>query len=248
MAGMSAPFKPFGTRDDASAESGCASRSGEGQRGAEAFGPSSGRVRPRIGSALAEKIHDGPLQDLAAMSLKLAAMSKGGERDQAEDVHELYALVLRATRDLRNVIDPDYVEPAPRSLAAQLRELGASFSEQWGIRCDVDVSDHHCRFDHDVADVIYRSVNELLANVRKHSQASRVEITSMADTHGNIEVRVRDNGIGLASSQWRGTPFEGGGFGLWSIEHRMSSFGGSMTIDGSDGVCVTLSVPAPRAC
>lgn len=192
---------------------------------------------------MAEQIHDGPLQDLTAISLKLAAMQRAGHTDIRQDILEVEALVQSVTRDLRGIIDASYVDAVCSDLPAQLTELARSFRSQSGLECEVAIHAEHAQLQSDLSDVIYRSVGELLTNVRKHARASRVVLSSAFDDDGNVTFRVCDNGIGLPTFQWRGTPFEGGGFGLWSIEHALSSYGGLIRIDGSDGLDATIVLP-----
>lgn len=197
----------------------------------------------RGNKGMAEQIHDGPLQHLAALSLKLAAMQKAQSAEIATEVLELSSLVEAATRELRQIIDAVYVESALWDLGDQLRELGRTFEQQSGIRCTVAIDPAHVRFDSTLGDVVYRSVGELLTNVRKHARANRVEISSAVEDQGNVILTVHDDGIGLSTFQWRGTPFEGGGFGLWSIEHALSAYGGEVRVDCAQGLKVAIVLP-----
>jgi two-component system NarL family sensor kinase len=101
----------------------------------------------------------------------------------------------------------------------------------------------HTRFGPAVSDVLYRSVRELLANVRKHAQATEVRITGQFRADGCVAISVADNGIGMPAVNRRGNPFQGGGFGLWSIEHRLGEFGGFLEIEGGTGVSATVVLP-----
>jgi signal transduction histidine kinase len=78
--------------------------------------------------------------------------------------------------------------------------------------------------------VVFRVLQEALNNVGKHSGADRV-LVSLRKTDGNIELEIRDNGVGFDSS----TVFEGGrfrnGFGLASMRERTESSGGLLVIE-----------------
>jgi signal transduction histidine kinase len=58
-----------------------------------------------------------------------------------------------------------------------------------------------------------------------------------------VAISVADDGIGMQASGRRGNPFEGGGFGLWSIEHRLAEFGARLEIEGEDGLRATVVLP-----
>ena len=89
--------------------------------------------------------------------------------------------------------------------------------------------------------VLFRSVRELLMNVVKHAQASRVRITINRD-EDDVSITVSDNGTGFDSDAVSGN---NNGFGLFSIRERMKRLGGYCEIKGKpgDGTDVVLAVP-----
>ena len=60
-------------------------------------------------------------------------------------------------------------------LHARLLELCEEFRAQGDIGCEVALDESHTRFDEEVSEVVFRTVRELLANVRQHAQAKQVE-------------------------------------------------------------------------
>jgi signal transduction histidine kinase len=92
-----------------------------------------------------------------------------------------------------------------------------------------------------------RAVREAVANVAKHSRASRATI-SIRFHPGAVAVRVRDDGVGFPERQ----PGSAGGgrHGLAGMQRRVRSCGGRLRIGGrssvaSSGGCVCLVVPLP---
>ena len=79
--------------------------------------------------------------------------------------------------------------------------------------------------------------------MRKHAQATEVTVSSRLRPDGGVALTVEDNGVGLSSVNRRANPFEGGGFGLWSIDHRLTAFGGYLELAGDTGVRATVVVP-----
>ena len=71
----------------------------------------------------------------------------------------------------------------------------------------------------------------------------RRAVTSRLRHDGEIAITVADNGVGLQSVTQRKHPFEGGGFGLWSIEHRLGELGGTLEMANDSGLRATVVVP-----
>jgi signal transduction histidine kinase len=197
--------------------------------------------------ALAERLHDGPLQELVALQLRAANLARLGAAsaaDQQARVIELGNLAQAAIDHLQQIIrDLTGDASRPVALFVRLTELCDQFRAGSGIDCRLLAVPAHVRFDPAVSEIAFRAVRELLTNVRKHSQATVVKITSRVRDDGSVAISVADNGIGLQSVTRRRNPFEGGGFGLWSIEHRLGEFGGALEIENDPGLCATIVVP-----
>jgi signal transduction histidine kinase len=191
-----------------------------------------------------EQIHDGPLQELSAADLRLAALKRLDRPVRREDLEELTDLVKTAIEQLRLIVSEGYAQSDEPDLHARLDELAAAFSAETGIHCRYDVEPEHLRLGQEVGAALYRAVRELLVNVRKHSSATRVSIDSAERQDGSIELVVADNGIGLPPG-FAASPAssDSASFGLWSIEHRLGSFGIAIEIDGTSGFTARLIVP-----
>lgn len=85
--------------------------------------------------------------------------------------------------------------------------------------------------------VLLRAAQESLANVRRHSGASRVTVTLTYAAGSPTVLQVRDDGVGLG-----GAPF---GFGLDGIAARAAEIGGhaSVTSTPGQGALITVAVP-----
>ena len=195
--------------------------------------------------ALAERLHDGPLQELVALQLAAANLLRSvaqGANQTARAV-EVGHLAQAAIDNLQQIIRDlmgDASQPLP--LSSRLNELCEQFKAGSGIDCKLQVVPAHVEFEPGVGEIVFRTLRELLTNVRKHSQASVVRLTSRSQKD-EIAITVADNGIGLQSVGQRKHPFEGGGFGLWSIEHRLGELGGTLEITSDPGLRATVIVP-----
>jgi signal transduction histidine kinase len=121
-------------------------------------------------------------------------------------------------------------------LFARLVELCAEFRSQGDIGCEVALDECHSRFDEEVSEVVFRTVRELLTNVRQHAKASQVQVSSVRRRDGSIGITVADDGIGLPPHRRRGKPRgESGGIGLWSIDQRLRDFDAVLDIEAASG-------------
>ncbi len=125
---------------------------------------------------------------------------------------------------------------APRTdLHSRLLQLCDEFRAQGDIHCEVALDERHTRFDQEVSEVVFRTVRELLTNVRQHAKAKRVKVSSVGRRDGSIGITVADDGIGLPPHRRRGNPFENGGIGLWSIDQRLRSFDAVLDVEAAAG-------------
>ena len=199
---------------------------------------------------LAERLHDGPLQELVALQLKAGNLARLGAVDAAdreERLVELGKLAQQAIEQLHAVIHELVAEPQELKLFVRVVELCEQFRASTGVYCVMHLEPAHFELAPEVGQVLYRAIRELLANVRKHAQATEVEVRSRRRADGATVVTVSDNGIGMALHGRHGTPFQGGGFGLWSIEHRLNEIGAALEIDGENGLRAEIVVPPQLA-
>jgi len=196
--------------------------------------------------ALAERLHDGPLQELVALQLAAANLVRAAGQGSIQAVRaaEVGNLAQAAIDNMQQIIRDlmgDASQPLP--LASRLNELCEQFKAGSGIDCKLQVVPAHVEFEPGVGEIVFRTLRELLTNVRKHSQATVVKLTSRFRQDNEVAITVADNGVGLQSIAQRKHPFEGGGFGLWSIEHRLGELGGTLEIANDSGLRATVVVP-----
>jgi len=198
--------------------------------------------------ALAERLNDGPLQELTALRLRAANLARPGAGVVVAleaRLSELEQLARAALDELQGIVH-DLIGAASQraNLFVRLGELCDQFRATSGIDCRLSIVPADVRLAPPVDEVIHRAVSELLTNVRHHSQATVVEVTSQRRPDGAVAITVADNGIGLSTSARRRNPFVDGGFGLWSIEYRLGELGATLETENRAGLRVTVVVPA----
>jgi two-component system sensor histidine kinase DegS len=88
---------------------------------------------------------------------------------------------------------------------------------------------------------LYWIVQEGLANVFSHAQASQVEV-HLAFNEEKVQLQIRDDGKGFDTSDG---PSE---YGLGNMAQRARELGGELNIESSPGhgTCLTLTLPVPK--
>ncbi len=197
---------------------------------------------------LATDLHNGVIQDLAGMSMSLAALRTtavaAGDADGARRLGAVAADARRATRMLRHVLVDLY---PPNLQRAGLRNALDDLLES-ARRRDIAVS---CSVDAAVLDglgpdraaLVHRVVHEALRNVVAHSGARQVHLGVDRAEHGGVVVRVADDGRGFAPEHATG---QTGHFGLALMRDLVEMAGGHLTVTSApgDGTTVRAHVPA----
>ncbi|MBX6340840.1 MAG: sensor histidine kinase [Thermomicrobiaceae bacterium] len=189
--------------------------------------------RRRIG----RELHDGIVQDLAYLRLKLEMLERTVSREPARaeaEVRQMREQVDRSIVTLRETIAAlRRPKPAARGITGELRDLAARLGEQHP-ELVLDVSEMSgVRLAPEVERAVVGIVREALQNIRKHAQASsvRVEVQQEDD---EIHVIVADDGVGMesaAAAQTDGLPH----FGLEQMQELAVDMGGSLEIDSAKG-------------
>jgi two-component system sensor histidine kinase DegS len=125
-------------------------------------------------------------------------------------------------------------------LGAAVRELLERMQAETEI--DFVLDDHLASDPSDAVRVeVYRITQEAIANVRKHSRASTVEI-SVAIEDSTVHGAVSDDGVGFDPAARRD------GSGLVNMTDRLGAMGGrlSITSEPGRGTSVTGIVPLHR--
>ena len=141
---------------------------------------------------------------------------------------------------------------SPRTeLRARLLELCEELRAHGDIGCEAALDESHTRFAEDVSAVVFRTVRELLENVRRHARAKHVKVSSERRRDGSVGITVADDGIGLPPHKRRGKPrdenYGNGGSGLWIIDRRLRDFGAMLDIDAAAGHGTRAMVILPAA-
>ena len=145
--------------------------------------------------ALAIALHDTTLQGMIAAMWQVDALLEQGDGAPALERlrRDLEALV-NQTRAVTTGLRPPALEES--GLGAAVDELARRTESESGLAVEVDDRLRGARFVSAVEMLMYRMVQEALQNVRKHAQATTVQVV-LEREDGLVRATVTDDGIGV---------------------------------------------------
>ncbi len=205
------------------------------------------RVAEGERARIAANLHDGPIQRLAALGLVLDRCRLRLDRDDADGAREL---VKRARTELSAEIQN------LRQMMSELRPpildeggLDAAIRDQvsaWGSATGTDArfeSWAHARLSANSETVLYRVVQEALANVAKHAKARLVTVTVNPSGSG-VSLTVCDDGKGFDEAA-QPDLLRGGHFGLVVMRERVELAAGRFEVRSAPDTGTQLTVWLP---
>ncbi len=183
---------------------------------------------------VAAELHDGIGGSLAAIKYLLEEVLfklDKGVAVQARQIEKVVSYLLDTIKEAKHIaarLRPPTLEGL--GLLATIQAVTRRFSDLYkDIRLDLrievreeDVPDH-------LKIVIYRVLQEVLNNVGKHSQASRVSIC-LRTHHDRIEFELADDGIGFDTGRQDPSESDLSGYGLQGMRDRAQLMGGNLAV------------------
>lgn len=204
------------------------------------------RTQEEERSRIAKDVHDGPTQLVIAALYEAQAASAclAADRQQAgAKLDRASQLLNDAVVEMRRVIfnlRPPVLDDI--GLVAALRRDTHALEETTGLPCHFQVEGQPIRLPQPAEIALYRVVQEALSNIRRHAQASHVELTVTWQPQ-LVRIVVADDGQGFELSQE--TADASANLGLISMRERARSIGGQLALESGpgQGTRVTLTVP-----
>lgn len=196
---------------------------------------------------LAREIHDTLAQGLTAIALHLEGALHHLTAQPERAKQRLQRALQTARESLeearRSVLDLRAAPLAGKPLPTALRSLSRSFTSETGIRVRVRV-EHARTLPLRVEAELYRIAQEALANIRRHAEATDVEIV-LQPTQRGVRLSVHDNGHGFDLDTVAGDRQ-----GIVGMRERARLLGGTLRVSSRrrapSGTTVVASVPVPE--
>jgi PAS domain S-box-containing protein len=180
---------------------------------------------------IARDIHDELGQNLLALRIDVGMLhSRTSERHpllhrRIGTALENVDTTIRSVRGIMNELRPAVLD---LGLQAAMEWQVAEFQKRSGLACTLALPDEAAvvALPEGMGIVLFRGLQEALANIRRHASATRTDVTLALHDH-RLTFVVADNGIGIAPRH-RG---KADSFGLVGMAQRAAALGGSLVIE-----------------
>ncbi|MDU5110939.1 MAG: histidine kinase [Clostridium sp.] len=198
---------------------------------------------------IAREIHDGPAQYLANAMMRIDFCKVVVQKDLDKGLKELDDLkmnVKMALKEVRGIIyDLRPLSLEERGFNDAINELINRITQENNIEIHSFIEEYPREIDKAIQISAYRIVQEILNNMKKHSNAKMVDLkVNYIDNY--ICIFVKDDGVGFdVRKTLARTKEKGNCYGLLGIYERVKSLGGRVDIKSFDGDGVTFKIKLP---
>lgn len=184
---------------------------------------------------LAREIHDTLAQDFTSIIVHLTAAKLGGSESATPHIQQAEQTARDGLDEARRIVwamRPEQLEHS--TLVESIEEFAARWSVENSVRVNTAITGAPRPLGPERDAALLRVTQEALNNVKKHANASRVDITLsyMADL---VALDIVDDGIGFEEKENRG-------FGLKTMRERVEELRGTLTIESGDGTAIAVSL------
>ncbi len=193
---------------------------------------------------IAREIHDELGQALTGLKYDINSMTRSATAEGAEAIGEKAQglcqqidRIINSVRRIASGLRPEVLDEI--GLAAAIEWQAREFQRRTGIRCLVEISPGFADPDKERSTALFRIFQELLTNVARHANATRVSVHL---TGGEaLALKVEDNGRGIQEQELESPR----SLGFLGLRERVLAFGGSIDVKGEEGKGTTVAVAIP---
>ncbi|MEE9401878.1 MAG: PAS domain S-box protein [Desulfobacteria bacterium] len=203
-------------------------------------------VREEERTSLARDIHDELGQALTALKIDLSWLSKRFPADQksllekTSSMSKLVDMTIQKVKRISTELRPGLLDDF--GLVAAIEWQAGEFQKLTGIRTEISPKLKDIVLDRDRSTVLFRIFQELLTNIARHADATKVKL-SLIEEADKIVLTVKDNGRGITREQLSNPR----SFGLLGMRERVHFWQGELKISGAPGKGTTAVASIPLA-
>ncbi|MGZ5105558.1 MAG: ATP-binding response regulator, partial [Usitatibacter sp.] len=194
---------------------------------------------------IAREIHDELGQALTGLKFELNSFAKHYESDTADARSEKQQAlnvaidrIINSVRRIASGLRPEVLDEI--GLAAAFEWQAREFQRRTGIRCVVNIAQKFVDPDKERSTALFRIFQELLTNVARHANATRVNV-ALSEGETALALSVEDNGRGIRDNEIESPR----SLGFLGLRERVLAFGGSIDVKGDEGRGTRVSVTIP---
>lgn len=200
-------------------------------------------VREEERTHLARVIHDELGQALTGLKMDVAWLQKHLDQQQpallekTRAMSDLIDIIVQAVRRIATELRPGILD---LSLVATIEWQLQEFQTRSGIKSKLIRAPEETTLDADGATTVFRIFQEILTNVTRHAQATRIEV-SIEENATFLTLQVRDNGRGITDSDIHSPK----SIGLLGMQERARLRAGEVHFQSTPGKGTTVTVRLP---
>jgi signal transduction histidine kinase len=194
---------------------------------------------------IAREIHDELGQALTGLKFDLSSFARQFDKDspamRAERQQGLSVAIDRIINSVRRIasgLRPEVLDEI--GLAAAFEWQAREFQRRTGIRCHLHIPAKFVDPDKERSTALFRIYQELLTNVARHANATRVNV-ALTDGEGGLALTVEDNGRGIKEKEIESPR----SLGFLGLRERVLAFNGTINVKGDEGKGTRVSVSVP---
>lgn len=201
---------------------------------------------------IARDIHDGPAQHMANIVMRVDICKMVISKDVEEGLKELSDLkesVKVALKEVRSIIyDLRPMSLDDLGLIQTIQQTVNAIAQESNIDIKLKLKPFEKEIEPIIQVAVYRIVQEIFNNIKKHSKAKHAEVKLDWGTK-YLVLKISDDGIGFdVEKTLEKVKTHGNSYGLIGIYDRVSQLQGSIQIKSSavDGTTYTVNLPINR--
>ena len=197
---------------------------------------------------VSREIHDGPAQTMANIVIKSDYIERIIDHDMNEaknEIHSLKEVVRDSLKNIRKIIyDLLPMSLSDLGLVPTIQRLVNDLEKDSGIKAAFKVKDSGHKLEPLVNLTVFRIIQECLTNIRKHADATQVQIKLEIDPD-RIQIFVKDDGVGFNLDDISQNEDDDSGYGLYSMRERVDLLRGEFNLDTGKGAGTKIKAIIP---
>jgi two-component system sensor histidine kinase DegS len=195
---------------------------------------------------LSRQLHDGPAQALsnfilqAEIALRLFDSDQDRAREEMKNLKAAASSSFGQVRDFIFDLRPMMLDDL--GLVPTVRRYFEAYKERTGLEASLVVTGQERRLEPHIEVLVFRALQELMANAREHAQATQLKATLDMD-ETQVRGSIEDNGRGFdpEGEEFANTR----GRGLRTLQERVDLVGGSLDVSSEPGRGARISFSVP---
>jgi signal transduction histidine kinase len=202
-------------------------------------------VREEEWTRISREIHDELGQALTGLKMDLrwvADRLPGTQKALTEKAKSMIALIdetIQSVREIASRLRPEVLDEL--GLTAAIEWQAKEFRKRTGIRCKLSLPSKGPVLDRDRSTAMFRIFQELLTNVARHANATKIAVVMRLEPADTLVLSVEDNGQGVDEA----VAYSPKSLGFLGMRERILPFGGKIDVAGSRGKGSKVSISIP---